>query len=122
MADTDLYDTLVNAARWSRIAGLVAHSGHQVLFDDYEAKQGRNDFDFISASTENSIKFLLDLYDFVADEPKRKKLRKLFREIIARSMRWPPLSEIVWPLKQRVDEYDFLAKHNCHPPDGGTDA
>ena len=31
--DTDLIDTLTKAARWEKIAGLVASSGQEVLFD-----------------------------------------------------------------------------------------
>lgn len=77
MMDADLLDTLVAAARWSKIAGLVDGSGHEVLFDEYEAKQGRNDLDFKVASFENSIKFLLDLYDFVADQVIRRRARAL---------------------------------------------
>jgi hypothetical protein len=120
--DTDLLDTLIDCARWQKICGLVAHSGWEVLFDQYEMRQGRNDPAFMLTSTMNSLKFLWDLYSFVADQAKRKELRALFRKILANPfMSEEPVSEIV-ALKQIVDEYDFLAKHNCHPPDGGNDA
>ena len=122
--DSDLFDTLVAAARWEKIAKLVSWSGKQVLFDDYETRHGRNDGAFMLAKTENCVQFLGDLYDFVADEAKRKELRTYFRKILAFPIfcEGGPLAEMFWPLKQRVDEYDFLAKHNCHPPDEGSDA
>jgi hypothetical protein len=122
--DTDLLNTLTAAARWEKIAGLVASSGQQVLYDDYMGRHGRYDANFLLHRTEHDVKFLYDLYVFVANEAKRKELRALFRENLASPVfcEGGPLAEMVWPLKQTVDEYDFLAKHNCHPPDGGDDA
>jgi hypothetical protein len=123
--ETDLYDTLTDAAKWDKIARLVSWSGEQVLFDDFMFRHGRrDDYDFMLASTAHSIKLLGDLYDFVADDAQRKSLRTLFRQILARPAyrERGPLAEIVQDLKQRVDEHDFLAKHNCHPPDRETDA
>jgi hypothetical protein len=122
--ETDLYDTLTYAAKWTRIAKLVSFSGNQVLFDDFMFRHGRDDYDFRLASTEHSIKFLGDLYDFVADDAKRKSLRTFFRQILdlPAFREGGELAEMVQHLKQRVDEHDFLAKHNCHPPDRETDA
>jgi hypothetical protein len=122
--DTDLFDTLVAAARWEKIAGLVARSGKQVLFDDYETRHGRNDGAFMLAKTENCVQFLGDLYDFVSNQTQRKELRKLIRQIIAGPpfREGGPLSEMVWPLKQRIDEYDMLARYGFEPPDGENDA
>ena len=124
MIDDDLYDTIVKAAKWDKIAGLVSWSGKQVLFDDYHARHNRKNAHFLLCRTENCVKALGDLYDFIANEAKRKELRTFFRQILAfyPFREGDPLAEMVWPLKQRVDEYDFLAKHNCHPPDGGDDA
>jgi hypothetical protein len=116
--DTDFLNTITAAAKWSKVAKLVASSGMQVLFDEYEIKQGRNDLGFRLTVFEHDIKALHDLYVFLADQTKRKELRGIFRRILAfRSAQVEPFAEIVWPLKQIVEEYDFLAKHGCEPPD-----
>jgi hypothetical protein len=121
--DTDFLNTLIAAAKWHKIAGLVAGSGMQVLLDDYEMRQGRNDLEFMCSAFEHDVKSMLDIYDFVADQVRRKELRAIFRRILAfPAAQIEPVAKILWPLKQRVEEYDFLAKHGCEPPDGGYDA
>jgi hypothetical protein len=96
----------------------------QVLMDDYDLRHGRNDINFRLASTERMFAALISMYDFLANDVRRKKLRTLFRQIISSSTFGPGglLEEMAVHLKQRVEEHDFLAKTNCHPPDRETDA
>jgi hypothetical protein len=101
-------------AKWKAAMPLTYQLGVRSLYDYIEFKRGRRDFDFIVEATWREIEGLVVLYDIVANEAERKRMRKSFREIMTRR---PIFLELYEPIRTRLREHKMFVKCGLDPPD-----
>jgi hypothetical protein len=101
-------------AKWKAAMPLTYQLGVHSLYDYIEFKRGRRDFDFIVEAIWHEIKGLVVLYDIVANEAERKRMRKSFREIMTRR---PIFLELYEPIRQRLREHKMFVRCGLDPPD-----
>jgi hypothetical protein len=105
---------LREVARWKAAMPLTYQLGVRSLRDYIEIKRGRRDFDFIVETTWREIEGLVVLYDIVANEAERKRMRKSFREIMTRQ---PIFLELYEPIRTRLREHKMYVICGLDPPD-----